>query len=410
MKKQFFWVMLFSLLSAICFAEAFDDLPYSNPDRWSYFQQEMKAHMRFQADNDVDVLFFMGASGRFSTVKYKEDYLKQLHININPDSERRWKGNEDLNTLFGLQVKLNNLLYVPVIWHYSYAKSYYLLEEYEYKDYYLGFDRKGPMYFEDEKGGSFFAGGLILNTDIIKSGFFLGWAMFHGTSIKTEPEMSDFDYAKPRDGIKAAIVPLVNTSGLPYVGKVLDNILGYIGLGDPVRSFTQAADDYIISDFANSINTNLDFTFTRIDLKILTLEPQIMYARNSYDVAAKNDIYSMKMLALFSNFGLGFTLEGGYKHFFSVSPFFSSDYADTGYFNGSIFYRTKYATFGNIFYYDNIVFKLSFVMILTYQIPSLFKIMEVPFFLTFTNKEYNKEIFDENSFFGGLGIRYRLGF
>jgi hypothetical protein len=406
MRNHFFWIVIFYLFPVICFAQAFDNLPYSNPDRWTFFQQEMKSHMRFQAENDIDVILFMGASVRFFRLKYQEDYLEQLYGRS--VSENRLRGNEDVNYLFGFQARLSNSLYMPLIWHYGNGKSYSLLEEYEYE--YFGFNRKGPVYIEESVGGSFFATGLVLDTDIIKNGFYLGWATFEKDYTKMEYNISNPDIAAPRSGFRAAIVPLVNTYGLSYVGKVLNNVLGYIGIGDPVKSFAHTVDNYIINDFANSLNTSLDFTFNKINFNFLTLEPQLMYTRGSYDVVAKNDVYGLKLQGLFSNSGFGFTLEGGYKHFFSVAKLFSSDYNDTGYFNGSIFYRVKWATSGIIYYYDNIVSRLSFVISFAVSAPPLLSILDSAFFWSFNKieRDYDREKMDLGAFFD-LGIRFRYG-
>jgi hypothetical protein len=73
--KKYLPVLILSAAAFPCLAQAFDDMPYSNPDRWTYFQQEMTSLMRFQVENDRNIPFFMSTSVRFSTLKYKESYI-----------------------------------------------------------------------------------------------------------------------------------------------------------------------------------------------------------------------------------------------------------------------------------------------------------------------------------------------
>jgi hypothetical protein len=40
-------------MSSFGFAQNFDDLPYSNANRETFFQQEMSSMMRFQAENNI---------------------------------------------------------------------------------------------------------------------------------------------------------------------------------------------------------------------------------------------------------------------------------------------------------------------------------------------------------------------
>ena len=359
MKKLFFLGFLFSLFPILGFTQTFDDLPYSSPDRWTYFQQEMTSLMRYQAeDNDTGTLFFSSMSVRYSTLKYKEDYISSLYGKY--IDEDRFKGSEDLNLLLGVQVKVVNWLYLSSFMHLGSATSYIQLEEYEYNSY--GVERKGPAYVENTKLSYFSGTGAFFNTDVLKGGVYLGLDTFIKNYQKMDVFLSSASYDSDDIVFKIALVPLINTSGFAYVGKVLSNVLGYLGLGDNIANSAAAQDDPKIQALASSLNAALDFTFNRIDLGSLTLHPQLMYTRGSFDAAAKTDTYGIKVQGLFSNIPLGFTFEGGYKHFFSVSKFFLSEYSDTGYFNGTIFYRFKLSDLGIIYHYDNIYkSKITFV-------------------------------------------------
>jgi hypothetical protein len=373
MKKYFFLVILFSLLPVPGFAQFLDDMPYSNADRWTYFQQEMTSLMRYQAENDSNILLFLSISPRFVTLEYKKDYLFSLTGFPYEDKfyEDKYKGSKDVNVVIGLQAKINNSLYIPVLSHWGTAESSILLEEYEYEDPYFG-TRKSPMYVEEVNDGWFLGTGVFINTNVIKGGVYLGWNFLETIGEKMENIEGIYrdENRAPPPGFRIALVPLVNTSGFAYVGKVLNNVLGYLGPGNNIVNVAEAEADSGISALVSSLNTALNFTFNKIDFGWFTLSSQLIYTRGSFDAAAKNDIYGLKIQGLWFSH-LGFTLEGGYKHFFSVSRFFLSDYADTGYFTGTLFYDFKIVGAGIIYSYDNI-YKSRFTIACSISAPFIY--------------------------------------
>jgi len=363
MKKQIFLVIIFYFIPALGFAQFIDDMPYSNPDRWTYFQQEMSSLMHFQIENNPDLLLFINTSVRFSTLKYTDQYLNSIYRR--PVNENRLKGSEDLNLLLGVQGKISSSLYLSSIVHIGLASTYTLLEDYEYPKterplYFIAeTETRGPTYFTGTRGGAFLGLGLFTNTNIIKGGIYLGLSPLdnNSNSFTMDNRLIDrhvTNHVESPGLLRIAFVPQVNTVGIAYIGKVLNNIFGYFGLGDNIITSSQADDNLIRRVFANTLNLALNLTFNRIDLEPLSLHSQIRYSRGNFDAAAKNDIFGLKIQGDFSRLPFGFVLDGGYKHFFSVSEYFLSDYTNTGYFNGTIIYRTDNLDFGIIYYYDNI--------------------------------------------------------
>jgi len=413
MKKLLFIVFIIFLMHIPSFAQAFDDMPFSNPDRWTYFQQEMTSLMRFQIDNDTDTLLFMSTSVRFSTLKYKDYYLYSQYGKI--IEEERLKGSEDLNMILGYQSKINNYLYIPFFWHIGQGRSYILLEDYEYV--YYGAERKGPMYVEEHKGGSFFGGGVFLNTDVLNGGIYLGMASLDSNNLRMEYTTYDsiYDNMPPPPSFRIALVPLVNTSAFNYLGKVLTSVFGYLGLGDNIITSAEAQEDIKFNTFLTSLNAALNFTFNRIDFGSLSLSSELLYSRGNFDAAAKTDTYGIKVSGLFSETPFGFILTGGYKHFFSVSEFFLSDYSDTIFYNGTIFFKTQQISYGIIYHYDNIYkSKVTFALSIYPEIASsgfALSVIDMSGFWSLNPaRQYMDEEIMERYLSFDLGARYRFGF
>jgi hypothetical protein len=185
------------------------------------------------------------------------------------------------------------------------------------------------------------------------------------------------------------------------VGEVLNKILGYLGTGEAVLLAAEDEGDSRISAFAAVLNAGLDFTFNRMHFGPLSLDAQTIYTRGSYDAAAKSDTYGLKVTGLFPGKPFGFSLEGGYKHFFAFHQWFEKDYPGTGYFNGSIFFPLKHITLGMIYRYDNI-YKSKFTLAVSTNFLSGF--------YTFNPVE---QYMDKDKFSGGpsfdMGARFRWG-
>jgi hypothetical protein len=419
MKKSFFILFFFFVAAVVCFAQAFDDMPYGNPSSMTYFQQEMTSLMRFQAKYNINVPFFASATQKSASLDYQTDYINSLYSNYpqfleqtiydhgdSPSDSYNSKGTGDTNILLGAQIKINNVFYIPLFFNMGFGQYRRHIEEYDY--IYEGVEYKTPAHLRGQIGDMFFGGGVFINTDIIKGGIYMGYLM--GTdenphiSLPTPGHPDNTDAAAFMDGdsgFKIAFAPLVNTSGWKYVGEVLNNIFGYLGMGNTVL-YANDGGDSKLSSLANSLNTALDFTFNRIDLGSFGLNAQTVYARGNFDAAAKTDTFGLKLNGVFSNFPFGFTLEGGYKHFYYVAKYFEEDYTDTGYFSGSIYFPFKYITLGLIYKYDSINNSM-FTFALSTNFLSGF------FGFNFIDKDkYDKEIYNttEHSKFD-LGARFR---
>jgi len=180
----------------------------------------------------------------------------------------------------------------------------------------------------------------------------------YGMFLGDGNEGLEFENYNSNEGFKLAIVPLVNTSEWKYIGKALDYILGYFGLGDALMNFAETDEDSKSAAAASAINAALDFSFNRIHWGNFSLDIEAMYNRGNFDSAAKADTFGAKLTGQFAKFPFGFSLEGGYKHFASfASPveYFAPGYpGGTGYFNGSIYFPLKHITLGVLYQYDSV--------------------------------------------------------
>jgi hypothetical protein len=405
MKKYFFLVTFFSLFPVLGFSQFLDDLPYPQADRWAYFQQETTSLMRSQVEHDPNFLLFFSLSGRDQRFEYKNEYLYSLAgiPNMNDDFyKEKIKSRIDGNVLLGFQVKINKSLYIPALFHWGTTHSSIMLEEYEYEASYIG-KGKNPMYVEEITEGFFLGTGVFINTDIIKGGIYMGWNFRETLGeifTNTEGIYWKENRASP-PGFRIALVPMLNTSGFAYVGKVLNNVLGYIGPGNNAVIFTESEADSKISALFSSLNTALDFTFNKFYFGPIPIQLQLKYLRGSFDAAAKNDTYGLKLGIIGSVFGL--TLEGGYKRFFSVSGLFPSDYVNTGYFTGSLFQTMgKMIGVGFIYNYDKI-YESRFTIAVSTNLPSFY----LSGFFTFSYPKYDKNKFKSGFGFEGCN-RFRI--
>jgi hypothetical protein len=348
-------------------------------------------------------------------LSYQPDYLKSLYADFpgfyeditTSQTAETFKGTVDMNILIGAQIKINNMFYIPLFFSFGTSQYDRNLEEYIYV--YEGVEYRTPAVLIGGNLHTFFGGGAFINTDIIKGGIYMGYLYGDNKDkgiILPNPShnhLSDTTYYLFNNhGFKIAFVPLVNTSGWKYVGKALNNILGYLGMGDTVIS-ADDEEDFRISVFANSLNAALDFTFNRFDLSFLGLTAQTIYARGNYDAAAKTDTFGIKLNGLFSEFPFGFTLEGGYKHFYYVAKNFEEDYTDTGYFSGSIYFPLKHLTLGLLYKYDSISNSM-FTFALSTNFLSGF--LGLGFF---DKNSYDKNIYYADGLNSAIGARFRWG-
>jgi len=388
--KKHILVLVFSLTALFASAQDFDDMPYVNPDSATFFQQEMTALMKFQAEHNINVPFFLTFSYRITNGAVSQgyyDYMIKPYVdridkydpnfgdfekdtNFFSRSENIW------NVFGGGQIKINNMFYIPIFVNYALAgvQTPLNVQEYtvnipQYAQYPSITEIQGPARAGVSGQGLFTGAGLFINTEMIKGGVYLGCSLLetnnnepqidvlyaYGDEIKTHTinDINDnSNYWNPQ--FKFALVPLVNTSNWAVVGKVLESIFGYFGMGNALYAPAEDTGDSKITAFVNSINAALDLTFNRIHWGSLSLNINALYTRGNFDIAAKTDTYGLKVQGLLSNFPFGFNLEGGYKHFYSVSKYFTEDYPDTGYFSGSIFFPFRRITVGLMYQYNNI--------------------------------------------------------
>jgi hypothetical protein len=250
---------------------------------------------------------------------------------------------------------------------------------------------------------------VFINTKITKVGIYAGWQgllsqweeEYVGGTNEGEPLTNEFQH-----GFKMALIPLVNTSEWAYVGKVLNKIFGYIGIGNNVVYSPEAEKpDSKTALFMDALNTALDFTFSRIRLDAMTLDSRVFFTRNNYDSAAKNETYGLEIQGMFTKIPLGFSLEGGWMNFSSVSKYFKSEYPDTsGYFKGTVFFPLKKVTFGAMYEYDQVMKSRLSLAVSTNFLSTLLSYNAV----NKTKEAYGQPLTMEGHNFT-VGARYRHG-
>jgi hypothetical protein len=368
--KRHFLALLFLTTVFVGYAQGFDDMAYINPDIPTYFQQEMTSLMKFQSKYNLNVPFFLSFSGRAQGI-FDSSPDPQFPLPDGYPETETGNGTMDMKLVTGFQFKLSRSLYLPFwfLWGMTQAGTGYTRDI-----IYKGEAVKERIGVGVSDLGISAGSGLFINTDKLKGGIYMGWTFYsEGEASVYSPSLdafmrpygsndpdygTEFNYRHSNEGFKIALVPLVNTSEWKYIGKALESILGYFGLGNTLMNFAETDEDTKTSTAASAINAALDFAFNRIHWGNFSLDIQAMYNRGNFDLAAKADTYGAKLTGLFSNFPFGFTFEGGYKHFYSFAQpveYFASGYpSGTGYFNGSIYFPFKRITFGLMYEYDGI--------------------------------------------------------
>jgi hypothetical protein len=368
----------------------------------------------------MNIPFFLSISYRIADLEYKPEYLESLYsgayqtgggIGTATIKNAADRMNHELGVLYGVQFRLNNTLYLPIFGT-AHRVAYsslidnewvYLKDEVDALPHGTTGEEKTPLRISFEDINGFFGTGLHINTDMVKGGIYLGVIMSTQHQItdryKLLSESHPVDYGDLSFSFKAALAPVVNTSSWAYVGKVLNNVLGFLGMGDNVIYYAEDERNSKIIAFVDAINAGLDFTFNKMYFGPFSMQANIVYSRENYDAAAKDNMYGLKLQGQFSNFPFGLSLEGGYRQFFSVAQYMENDYTDTGYFNGSIYFPFKKITFGMIYRYDNI-YKSKFTFaVSTNFLSGLFTLNPVEQFM------------DKDKFSSGegndFGIRYR---
>ena len=392
--KKYFIALTFFANVALCFPQTYSDLPYSNPDMMTYLKQELTSLMRFEFENDIRIPFFSSFSVRFANWLYKPEYLFSLYPYAGlVYDEFNEKNNFEISSISGFQIKVNNMFSIPV---------FGMLQRTEYSTY---LDEKEPRLIFNANASIYLASGLQINTDIVKGGIYLGVLVNSHEYLKNEKlsmlttfTERDFDVTvKP----KFAFAPLVNTSRWALVGKVLNNISGFIGTGDNIVYYQEDDKNALASAFFDALNLGLNLTVNKLHLSPLSLQANAVYSKSNYDSVAKDSMYGLNVQGQFNSFPLGFSLEGGYRRFFSIAKYFEPEYPGTGYFIGNIYIPLKFVTFVAMYQYDNII-KSSFAFAVSTNFLSAF----------YTFRPV-RQFMDTKKFSDGIGldfgIRYRHG-
>jgi hypothetical protein len=384
--------------------------PALNPDIMTYFQEEMTSFMRYQSVREYNTPVYLSARIQHVEMDIQKNGL------LADGGGSYYYDNNNSNYLIGGQIKINDLFYLPLFT--AYAKTFMEGEP----DEGTMIINNLPLFnaWAKEINESWlFGSGLFFNGETLKGGLFAGYNLKHrlidySGEYHHESEWWAKSYYQKEDdythSFKIALLPLLDTSNWRYVGKLLESVLGYAGMGDLVGIYAGEEKNTGTDSIARAMNFGLGLVFKKLRLNHMTLGPEFIYRRDNYDVAAKNDTYGA-VLELKSAFGLfNFTLapEAGYKHFYSVSKYFTSRYSDIPYFN--INFTLSYAKFDKlslkVFYQYDKISEGGFGVIFDFN-----EALSVLVSGRGTVKKYKTEKLDveENTSIINTGIRYRYG-
>jgi len=298
--------------------------------------------MRFQVEHEINIPFFLSLSFDSYNWDYDEEKIKtiapgtQTNGANGPGNQVYTYAHDIMDGLAGFQIKLNQTLYVPLFLFMGTS----LLRNYADESYLVEGKYTLPA-IEVEKSDIFFGSGLFINTDIFKGSVYVGALKnnyYEYITANRPDEDNEFKFT-------IAFLPVLNTSNWDYVGKALNYIMGFIGVGDVVYNFEEKGDSKF-DTFMGSLNLLLNFTFNKLYFNFITLDTNVYYKRNNYDTFAKTDTFGMELQGRFPRLPLAFRLNGGYKYFYITYPDFASAYHDTGFFDGSIYFIL--GRFGNL--------------------------------------------------------------
>jgi hypothetical protein len=394
------------LLSAPLPAQS-DDGPALNPDIMTYFQREMTSFMRYQSTREDNTPFYLSA--RIQNVGMD---VKRYNVSDNSGGDEFYSNNNG-NFLIGAQKKLGSRFYLPV--YIAFAQAF--LD---------GMPEEGTLVIDnlplfntwvtEENTSWLFGSGLFFNGETLKGGIFAGYSLrsrsfdSSGEYLHTGKTWPD-SYSLGEDDFthtyKIALLPLVDTSRWYYVGKVLDSILGYAGMGDLVEVYAGEKKDDTAEAIVKALNYGLNLAFRNFEFNNVTLGLEALYRRDNYDAAAKTDTYggALTLKVPVGRFAFVFTPELGYKRFYSVSKYFPSRYPDTQYCDiGFSFSFGKYSL-KMTYKYDGIT-QAGFGLLFDVN-----DALTVDVDLRFHERKYETEKMDitEKASVGGSGIRYRFG-
>jgi hypothetical protein len=407
MKRYFLIVFIFET-AVFCFGQSFGDLPFANPDPMTYFQQEMTSLMRFQVEHSINVPFFFSFAVDSSVWDYDETKIKSIAPRTSSnggDGDMYMSNNFMYDVLLGFQIKINHSFYIP-LYFFSGESS---ISDYMDKSYYNNYyGEYGLPAINVSKIDFFIGSGLFFDTDKFKGSVYVG-GIRKGSADYILDDNYEFD-GYNNDGeykFTIAFLPIVNTSNWNYIGKALNYIMGFAGMGDVVYNFEEEGDSKF-STFINALNLLFDFSFNRIHFEHINLDINVYYKRGNYDVSAKTDTYGLRLQWKFIKIPLAFSIDGGFKNFYMTHPYNASSYHDTGFLDSSIYITLGcFGNFSTTYQYDSVdkskltfsYFTNSFSLILPTRLPSKKT-------RTFDG---NKIEGDGLTGLGGIGGRFRWG-
>jgi hypothetical protein len=298
------------------------EAPESHPDVMSYVQAELPPLIKNYK------YAFLGLSLNAHEMKmhnFRNNYDYQANI-----GSTVWQG------VLGGKIRINELFTIPVFSALSFSRI-----DSNSVGYLFG-DELAEEDLNPGNGGIFIGSGLVINHRVFGGGIFAGYyGRFYGDN-------SSFPF-------KIAIAPDVNTNQLAYIGKVLDKIAGFIGMGDMTSGISNEEEglEKDVAWLINTLNLGLDFTFSKISLPSVDLNMKALYRRDMYSAAAKTDTYGFAFSAIWASFVT--RIEFGYKHFLSVAEYFESRYFNTGYIDIHAGYQfSRNFTMIGIYRYDGV--------------------------------------------------------
>ena len=354
--KRYFLLAAFAVSVAFLPAQSIDT-PALNPDIMTYFQEEMTSLIRYQFKKEYNESFFL--SFRYVATNLTLSKTENGHL---ADESSEVVENSIVNGFVGTQIKINDALYIPLFAAMAYTRIDGTPEE---GTLFIDNPPMSNSFIDDITGNYLMGSGLYFNIPAIKGGIFAAYNLKNSESDYTghyrhSGDLRDTSYSFNSENtdhsFKLAILPVVDTSSWRYVGKVLNHIVAFAGMGDAVAVFTGAETekDTTIETVVNSLNYALDMGFKTLQLGETPLGIRCFYRRDFYDNAAKNDVYGAAVKSRLFSF-LNFSAEFGYRHFYSVSKFYRSRYPDVGFFDiGCSFSVNKMIRLSASLQYDGI--------------------------------------------------------
>jgi hypothetical protein len=326
MKKDLL-IVSFVLIVQLLPAQSLVDEPSLQPEIMTYFQDEMTSLIRFQSDQGQNRPLFGSVSFQY--------------VKLDDEADQNAFSNSTINMFGGYQIKLGNYLYMPLYGAWT-AKRV--------TGYPVGWvDNNYPLSTTklDEIDMNLLAGtGLYFTAGIFSGGVF---AAYHYKQYSTSVQIFDnpagigesiYNHKdeNTRHAFKLAILPAADTSKLRYVGSILNNALGYLGMGDAVEVYSGGGDDdkdMGIAAIIAALNYGLNLGFRPIEWGSTNFGFNGFYRRDNYDAVARNDVYGGKLTISFPLFRATAqaSFECGFRQFNDVSLYYVSKYHDTWFYN-----------------------------------------------------------------------------